>query len=263
MAGKLARVPVGADPSAPNSARVDNCLLGGKDNYEADQALAARILTVAPDTPRAVWMRRRFMTAAVKLAVEAGVRQFIDLGGGFPVSPSVHETAQAILPAARVVAVDYDPVAFTHNNALLAKLPRVTAMLGDIRQPNTIIDKLQAEHQIDFGEPVAFLMIGVLDYVMDDEHPVEIIAEFRDALASGSYLALTHNTIDTCPDLIEVTTAATAGTSAQPIYRSAEAVRALLNGFVVIPPGVAAVQEWVPGDLPMTRLAIAAGVGRL
>jgi hypothetical protein len=39
---------------------------------------------------------------------EAGIRQFLDIGTGLPTANNVHEVAQAIDPAARVVYADND-----------------------------------------------------------------------------------------------------------------------------------------------------------
>ncbi|MFQ6328800.1 SAM-dependent methyltransferase [Nocardia sp. CWNU-33] len=117
------RVPSGADPTKPNAARVYNYMLGGKDNYEVDQMVAHRMLAVAPDTRTLAWFCRQFLLHSVQLAAEAGVRQFIDIGAGIPISPNVHEVAQQVDASARVVSIDYDPVVYAHGNALLAGVP--------------------------------------------------------------------------------------------------------------------------------------------
>src|SRR6266567_3230428 len=98
--------PQGVDPSLPHSARIWNYLLGGKDHYELDRAIAQRLLQVAPDTRTLAWFSRKFLTGAARLAAESGVRQFVDLGAGFPMSPSVFEAVNKIEAASRVVSVD-------------------------------------------------------------------------------------------------------------------------------------------------------------
>lgn len=261
-AAEAARVPEGADPNRPNAARVYNYLLGGKDNYEVDQLLAHQMLAVAPDTRTTAWFSRRFLLHAVEMAARAGVRQFIDIGAGIPISPNVHEVAQAIEPDARVVAVDYDPVVHVHANALLVSSPGVTSMLGDIRQPDLIIERLRSEQLIDFDRPVAILIVGVLHYVMDDEDPAGIIARLRDELAPGSYLAFTHGSDDTHKDFIERSSDSTAGSSSQPRYRTEEEVTRLLDGFETLGPGVVPVQDWLDEDLPGTNLVLLGGIGR-
>ncbi|MET7767867.1 SAM-dependent methyltransferase [Nocardia sp. NPDC005366] len=256
------RVPEGADPNRPNAARVYNYMLGGKDNYEVDQLFAHRMLAVAPDTRTTAWFSRRFLLRAVEMAARAGVRQFIDIGAGIPISPNVHEVAQEIEPTARVVAVDYDPVVHVHANALLASSPGVTSMLGDIRQPDIIIERLRSEQLIDFDQPVAILIVGVLHYVMDDEDPAGIVARLRDELAPGSYLAFTHGSVDTHEDFIAQSSDTTAGSSSQPRYRTGDEVSRLLDGFDLLEPGVVPVQDWLDDDLPSTNLVLLGGIGR-
>ena len=100
----------GNDSARPAAARIYDYLLGGKDNYAVDRAAAMRVLAVAPDQRRLARANRAFAIRAVSTMAEAGIRQFIDLGTGFPTSPSVHEAARRADPAARVVYVDYDPL---------------------------------------------------------------------------------------------------------------------------------------------------------
>ncbi|WP_328409669.1 SAM-dependent methyltransferase [Nocardia sp. NBC_00403] len=256
------RVPSGADPTKPNAARVYNYLLGGKDNYEVDQMVAHRMLAVAPDTRTLAWFCRQFLLHSVQSAAEAGVRQFIDIGAGIPISPNVHEVAQQVDASAQVVSIDYDPVVYAHGNALLAGVPGVFPMLGDIRRPNDIIERLRTEALIDFDKPVAILIVGVLHFVMDDEHPAEIIRVLRDVLAPGSYLTFTHASDNTHADFIERSSSDTVGSSAQVRYRSPATVATFLDGFDGVGPGLAPVQEWLGDDLPSTRVVILGGVGR-
>ncbi|MGW6334334.1 SAM-dependent methyltransferase [Nocardia rhamnosiphila] len=158
---EIERVPQGVDPHEPRSARVFDYLLGGKDNYEVDRALAHRILAVAPETRSLAWFSRKFLLHAVRTAATAGVRQFVDLGSGIPTSPNVHEVAHETHPAARVAYVDNDPVVFVHCNALMGNHPGVTALHADVRRPAELIRRLETESGIDFAAPVAILLVGV------------------------------------------------------------------------------------------------------
>ena len=64
--------------------------------------------------------RAQFVGRAVKyLAEERGITQFIDLGSGLPGVGNVHEVAQDVVPSARVVYVDNDPIVHVHGRALL------------------------------------------------------------------------------------------------------------------------------------------------
>jgi hypothetical protein len=83
------------DVTDPNVARIYNALLGGKDNFEADRAAAARILEIEPGSAAAARQNRDFLRQAVRfLAAEAGIRQFLDIGSGLPTADNVNEVAQ-------------------------------------------------------------------------------------------------------------------------------------------------------------------------
>lgn len=255
------RTPQPFNGDQPNSARVFDYLLGGKDNRDIDRDLADQMLAEAPEIKTVAWFARSFALKAVRMAAEAGIRQFVDLGSGIPTSPNVHEVAWEIEPSAQVVYVDYDPVVHVHCQALLADPRGVTALLGDIRRPDDILDQLKNNTLIDFNEPVAITIIGVLHYVADDEHPAEIIAAFRDQLAPGSYLAIAHGSLDSSPEILQVL-AGNKNTSAQVDFRSAKQTEAFLAGFELLEPGVVPVQQWLRSDLPETRMVIDGAIGR-
>ncbi|MGK8488788.1 SAM-dependent methyltransferase [Nocardia asiatica] len=258
----MERAPRGVDPNVPNSARVYDYLLGGKDNYEVDRAVAQRMLSIAPDTRTLAWFSRKFLVNAVQLAAQAGIRQFVDLGAGIPTSPNVHEVARKIDPSARVVYVDFDPVVYAHCNALLTHAEGVTAMQGDVRRTEDLLDRLKGEGSIDFDEPVAITLVGVLHFVMDDERPAEIVARLGAAMAPGSYLVLTHGADNSNPEFIAQSSSDTANSSAQVRYRSPAVVESFFEGFDLMDPGVVPLQRWLDDDLPDTGLVLLGGVAR-
>ncbi|WP_040831197.1 SAM-dependent methyltransferase [Nocardia jiangxiensis] len=255
--------PEGIDPTTPTSARIYDFLLGGKDNFRADREAAMQLLEIAPDTRTLAWFSRQFLTGAAELAAHAGVRQFLDIGVGIPTSPSVYDTVSAVAPDVRVASVDFDPVVHRHTDAFAASLPAVTAMLGDFRHPDDLIERLRTEAGIDFGQPIGLLLVGVLHFVMDDERPAEVIARFREVMAPGSYLVFTHACTDTREEFVDRTAYATDGTTAQCAYRSRSDVEQLVNGFEVLDPGVVPIQEWIGHNLPPTTLVMLGGVCRV
>ncbi|MGA6205111.1 SAM-dependent methyltransferase [Nocardia testacea] len=259
---EIERVPQGVDPHEPRSARVYDYLLGGKDNYDVDRALAHRILAIAPETRSLAWFSRNFLLQAVRTAAAAGVRQFIDLGSGIPTSPNVHEVAHETHPTARVAYVDNDPVVFVHCNALMGNHPGVTALHADVRRPDHLIQRLETESGIDFAAPVAITLVGVLHYVMDEEDPAGLVARYREVMAPGSYLAFTHGADISHPEIIERTSQDTMNSSAQVRYRSREQVTSFLDGFENTGPGVVPLQQWLADDLPETKLVLYGAVGR-
>ncbi|MVU81458.1 SAM-dependent methyltransferase [Nocardia sp. ET3-3] len=237
-------------------------MLGGKDNYDADRLVGDRMLQVAPDTKDTAWHSRNFLLLAVRKAAEAGIRQFVDIGAGIPITPNVHEVAQGIEPTAIVASIDYDPVVHAHSNALLTGAPGVTPILADIREPDKLLELASAEAGIDFSQPVAFLIVGVLHYVMDDEGPYDAIARFREVMAPGSLLAIQHASTNTHPFFKTTSSNDTVGSPAQVDFRPPEQVQRFFEGLEMLPPGLAAANEWLEEDLKPTKLVVLCGIGR-
>src|SRR5512138_1105987 len=130
------------DVTRPHPARRYNYWLGGKDNFAADRASGDAIARCFPTIPTAARENRRFLLRAVRaLAAERGIRQFLDIGTGIPLSPNVHDVAQAVDPTARVVYVDNDPVVMVHARALLTSHPDgdLDYIEADLRDPGTIL----------------------------------------------------------------------------------------------------------------------------
>jgi S-adenosyl methyltransferase len=254
---------VGLDPAQPAAARIYDYLLGGKDNYEVDRAAAEKVLAVAPDQRRLARANRAFAIRATRALAQAGVSQFLDLGTGFPTSPSVHEAARQADPAARVVYVDHDPVVHAHNAALLAADDRVAAVQADIRQPAAILGHPEVTRLIDFAAPVGVLCVAVLHLVPDSEQPAGIVARYRDALSAGSFLVLSQFASESDPAAMAELHAVAAGTPVHTYFRPRAAIQAFFAGFELLAPGLTWVEDWRrDGIAAPTRLKIAGGVGR-
>lgn len=254
--------PEGVDPTKPNAARVYNYLLGGKDNYEADRAVALRMLSIAPDNRLLATFSRAFLTGSAKMAAEAGIRQFVDIGSGIPASPSVYETVMAVDPESKVASIDYDPVVFAHTNAMFCDLPNVTPMLGDFRDPGDLIARLPTEAGIDLSQPIAILLVGVLHFVLEDEKPAETMSRFHEVMAPGSYVAFTHGATESDKTWVQQTVTDTVGSTAQFVFRSRADVATIFKGFDMLEPGVVPVQHWIGDDLPETRMVVLGGICR-
>ena len=167
----MGRVIVPGDRVQPAPARIYDYLLGGSDNYVVDRAVADQVLVGAPDLRQLAQANRAFEIRAVRVLAAAGIRQFIDLGTGYPTTPSVHEAARQQAPSSRVVYVDNDPVVHVHNTALLAVDDRMASVLADVRQPEVILDHPDVARLIDFGQPVGVLCVAVLHLVPDAAGP--------------------------------------------------------------------------------------------
>jgi hypothetical protein len=262
-------VPGDIDTTRPNVARIYDYLLGGKDNFAVDREAAKRLLEVTPYMAGVVRDNRSFLGRVVRyLAGEGGIRQFIDLGGGLPTQTNVHEMAQEIAPEARVVYVDNDPVVWSHGQALLAHGEQVAMIHADLREPAVVLGHPDLRDLIDLGRPVALVCASVLHFVPDSEEPHRIIAEYRDRLAPGSYLALSHGTTGTTDDDHQVVGGVTSvyqQASAQLHVRPAPDIQRFFDGFEMIEPGLTWINEWRPdpgvtaADLPRSLLG---GMGR-
>ena len=189
--------PSEIDTSRPHPARLYNYYLGGKDNYVVDREAAAEVLWAAPDVRAMARENRAFLQRAVRFLVgEAGIRQIIDIGTGIPSAGNVHEVARQVAPEVRVAYLDNDPIVHVHACALLTGDGNISIVLADLREPEAILAHPGVRELIDFSQPVAVLLIAIAHFLTNDEDPGRIIATLSDALAPGSYLALSHGTGD-------------------------------------------------------------------
>ena len=248
--------PEGAPPeidvTKPHPARMYDYFLGGKDNFAADRATATQVLDSWGSVRTAVRENRAFLGRAVKyLAGEAGISQFLDLGTGLPSANNVHEVAQAINPEARVVYADNDPIVLAHARALLASGPRgVTAYLdADVRNPETILANPVVRDTLDFGMPIALMLVAVLHFLPDEDDPRQIVQTLVDALPSGSYLVASHATAEHNPEgLSGAGRAYSQGGMRGAIRNSDEFGELAFAGLELVDPGVVLVSEWRPEE---------------
>lgn len=262
-------VPTGIDTGKANIARVYDWWLGGDHNFLADQDLARAIIAVEPKTREGIRANRDFLVRVVRyLAGEGGIRQFLDIGSGIPTVQNVHDIAQDLQPGARVAYVDNDDVAIAHSKLILAGHPSTTAVLGDLRDPEGILVHPEVRQLLDFTQPVAVLIASVLHFVPEHEDPYRIVATLRDALAPGSYLAISHACRDNIPKLAEnVAKVYNSRVSGQGTYRTRDQIARFFDGFTLVDPGLAWLPDWRPDtdeeipDGPVKFWALA-GVGR-
>ena len=243
------------DTSLPHLARMYDYYLGGKNHFAADRALADTALASWPSGRIALRENRRFLGRAVRyLAAEAGVRQFLDLGSGLPTTQNVHEIAQAANPACRVVYVDNDPMVLVHSRALLTSTPqgRTAYTQADLRSPLDILSSPTTRSVIDFGEPVALMLVSVLHFLREEDKPAAILSALLDALPSGSYLAATHVTAEYDPEGISGSTQVYLRAGLPMNARDSNEFAALaFSGLELVPPGVVPISEWRPdSDAP-------------
>jgi hypothetical protein len=194
-------VPPGVDPEVPSPARLYDYYLGGTINYPADQQAAERIRADLPEISDMAWANRGFHQRAAKwLAGDRGISQFIDLGSGLPTQGNTHQVIREVAADARVVYVDNDPMVRAYAGELLTDSRLTTFVFADLRDPGRVLGNRQLRDLIDFSEPAGLLMTAVLHFVADSADPWGLVARYTQALAPGSYLALSHVTADNVPE---------------------------------------------------------------
>ncbi len=238
------------DVTVAHQARVYDYWLGGKDNFEADRAAANQAICDYPAIVTGVQAQRAFLVQAVRhLAGPSGIRQFLDIGTGLPSANNTHEVAQSVAPSSRVVYVDNDPLVLAYARALLASGPAGTTdyLDADLRDTRTILKRAAAT--IDFGQPVAILLIGILQLIGDADAPYEIVRRLMDAVPAGSWLALVHPANDVVPEVVTMARNLSKRSAAPTTLRSFAEVSRFFEGLELLPPGVVELGRWEPGVL--------------
>lgn len=247
-------------------ARIYDYLLGGKDNFHADRETAELALAATPSVREMARQNRAFLQRAVRfLAGQAGIRQFLDLGTGLPTQGNVHEIAQAIAPGTRVVYADNDPIVVAHGRALL-DAPRTTVILGDLREPEAILEHREVVKLIDFDRPLAILLVAVLHFIQDRDDPDGIVKALRNAVAPGSYLVISHGTTDmeyAQPEVAAQVVRAYQQSAAPITLRPRDEIEAFFGDFALVDPGLEQIHRWRPdGPVAAVSGGIYGGVGR-
>ncbi|GAA4442853.1 SAM-dependent methyltransferase [Phytohabitans houttuyneae] len=260
--------PETIDIDRPSAARMYDYFLGGSHNFAVDREAAKAMIAAVPETPLIAQANRAFMRRSVRFMMDAGVRQFLDLGSGIPTVGNVHEIAQAAAPESTVVYVDIDPVAVGHSREILGDNEQAVAIQADIRDPDRILDHPDVLKLIDFGQPVALMIVAVMHFVHDDDRPAEIVARLRSALPPGSFLVLSQASGEgRSPAEWDEASAVYLRTDRPLHNRGRDEIIRLFDGFTLVEPGVVWVPEWRP-DGPHAlddpeRAVYIGGVGRL
>ena len=234
------------DTTTPHSARFWNYFVGGKDNYEVDRQIGDHIKEIFPGLVDVARTSRHFLGRAVRhLAVEQGVRQFLDVGTGLPTADNTHEVAQRVAPDARIVYVDNDPLVLTHARALLTSTPEgVTAYLdADLYDPDAILKA--ASSTLDLSQPVALMILNTLGHVADYEQARTLVARLMSGLAPGSYLVISDST-STSEGMIAASDAYNASGAVPYYVRSVAEIEGLFGDLDLVDPGIVRVTEWRP-----------------
>ncbi|WP_028799741.1 SAM-dependent methyltransferase [Streptomyces sp. 142MFCol3.1] len=236
--------PQQIDTSKAHPARVYDWLLGGKDNYPVDEAVAEKLPAEARDAAR---QNREFMHRAAAWLAGQGIDQFLDIGTGIPTEPNLHQIVQRLTPAAKVVYTDNDPIVLRHAEALLVSRPEGATdyIQADVRRPREILE--HARGVLDFERPIALSLIALMHFIPDDQDPYGIVSDLLAALPPGSHLVLSHAASDLYPELAEQVTAEYAKGGIRLGFRTRPEVDRFFDGLDLVDPGLVTAPEWFKG----------------
>jgi hypothetical protein len=241
-----------------------NYWLGGKDHFEVDREAGDRVLAMHPGIVEVARADRAFLGRAVRfLAGEAGIRQFLDIGTGLPTAENTHQVAESVAPDVRVVYVDNDPIVLAHARALLtSSLPAVTSYVdANVHDPGTILDA--AAQTLDFSQPVGIMMLGVMNFVLDNVEAAAIVRQVLGGVAPGSYLAMSHPTLELGGEGNAEAMRFWNEHAKPPIRaRTGAEIRQLLAGVELVDPGLVSCALWRPHSPDARQVPHYGAVGR-
>jgi len=247
------------DSTVAHPARVYDYWLGGKDNFAADREAGDQVLQAKPEIWQNVRANRAFLGRCVRfLAAEAGIRQFLDIGTGIPSAGNTHEVAIAVDPGCRVVYVDNDLMVLRHAQALLTSAKgRVAYLDMDARDTSKILSA--AAGTLDFSQPVAVMLIAILQLIPDGDDPWALVADLMAATVPGSFLAITHPASDIVPEAAARASQAYSQNVSQQTRRGRDQVARFFAGLDLVSPGLVQSPDWRPD--PGDPLAPTSGYG--
>jgi O-methyltransferase involved in polyketide biosynthesis len=260
------RQPVKVDASIAHSARVYDYWLGGKDNFAVDREAARQVIDAFPGVIPGVRAQRAFLGRAVRYLVgELGIRQFLDIGTGLPAAGNTHEVAQQTAADCRIVYVDNDPMVLTHARALLTSTSEGDCAYidADLRDTEKIL--AEARTTLDFGQPVALVLLGIMQFIGDRDQPHAIVERLKASLVPGSYLVLGQPASDIQVAAISEASARLSRQVSGPVEARTQAeVQSFFDGLEMVEPGVVELPQWRPdlGGPPITVVPFWCGVGR-
>jgi O-methyltransferase involved in polyketide biosynthesis len=268
MSNEQRPVPDGIDVNTPSVARVYDYFLGGKDNFEADRRVGDALYAIAPDTTRTAPLHREFLVRGVRYLAAQGITQFVDLGSGLPTADNTHQAAHAVNPDCSVVYVDNDPIVLAYGRAILADHPRTRIVQADFRSPGDITSAPGFTELIDPTRPVAWLMLSVVHHLGDEEHPEQLVEQYKSVMAPGSYLFLSHflrRPGDARIDRLETVMRESLGSGR---FRTQQEIEGFFRDMDMVDPGVVPTALWrpttriAPKDMETSHILISGGMGR-
>lgn len=265
MVAEDGKEPQEIDITVAHPARMYDYYLGGKTHFAADREAAAKVLAVLPEGRDMAIANRAFLGRAVRFLADQGITQFLDIGTGIPSAGSTSEILRERASHARVVYVDNDPIVVAHARALLADGETASVVHADLRQPAQLLAAPGVTSRLDFGQPMAILLVAVLHFIRESEDPQGIVRQLRDALPAGSYLVISHGTHDFNPAQASAAVSGYDEAAAPFVLRSKGQVEGFFDGLRMVEPGLVQLPYWRPdGEVSAdaSKIWLYAAVGR-
>jgi O-methyltransferase involved in polyketide biosynthesis len=245
------------DTTVAHNARVWNYWLGGKDNYAADREAGAAVQEMFPSIVDVARADRAFLGRVMRFLTEdAGIRQFLDIGTGLPTSANTHEVAQRIAPESRIVYVDNDPLVLAHARALLTSTSegKTVYIDADAHDPDSIL-QITAD-TLDFDRPVGIMLLGILNFILDTAEASAVVSALVDAVPSGSFVAITHPTLELGGEA-NVKAMAFWNENAKPpiTARTRTQFAHFFDGLELLEPGIVPCSRWRPDGVDIGAAA--------
>lgn len=247
--------PEQADLEKPSAARIYDWYLGGASNYAVDREFGKKAVATFPLIRPMARSNRNWLGRVVRAALDAGITQFLDVGSGIPTVGNVHQlVADTLGPGrGRVVYVDSEPVAAAHAQLILER-EQAEQWAGivqeDLRNPEAIFTNPTTRRLLDPAQPVCVLLVSVLHFIGGADDVPAVIAGYRDQLAAGSWLGLSHITVDdTTPEQaaqLETLREAYKNTQNPAWIRTRDELASWFAGFDFVEPGLVHLTDWRP-----------------
>lgn len=235
------------------TARIDDFLLGGSSNYALDRLWVGRQREIMPGLAGLALDNRTFRRRVVRDALGEGIRQFVDIGSGLlsTLAAPVHVVAQefGVHTECRVAYVDHDPVVHAHSELVLQRSgsSQTQALRADFRDLATVWRQVVATGLIDPQEPTCLLALGLLDLIAPEDRPEVHLGIYKDHVAPGSLLALSHLAdLGDEPALREVVDRY-AETTTPAYLRDRAQIEEFFGDWALLQPGLVAAPLWRPG----------------
>ncbi|HEY1570577.1 MAG TPA: SAM-dependent methyltransferase [Pseudonocardiaceae bacterium] len=242
-------LPAGLDTATPSTARVYDAYLGGHHNNRADRDFAERVRSMFPNSVSNAGENRKALLRGVRWAAGQGPLQVIDLGAGVPTRGSIHEAARGVDPAARVVYVDYEAVAYHAIEDSIAGDPGLGVLRADARDVDAVLGDDVTTGLIDLTRPVVLVMGALLHFVSGEPDPARaLLTAYRKAVAPGSFLVLTHGTAEVGQeaDMRNLARMYWEDLKIQVAYRGRDEIARILRGYTLMAPGIVPVPLLLP-----------------